>query len=680
MRLFDKRPLCFACAAALILSPVFAYAGLFSVYAALAVCAVCAAVSFFLFPAARRVLLVTVTTVCVVAVSFLVCHRRTAGVPVGDEVTVSGYLMKDSENDGTRIVNITEIDGRRVSVRAAQRAEGGSAFEEFTASAVLSRYSGVNASYYRGKGVDFSAELSGAVFTGRYHKGVRYFAERIRGAAERCFYRVSDEGGILSRVFLGSSSAPPGFTSDMRSLGLSHLLAVSGLHVTALLLGLDLILGKLLPGKRAKGVILAAAALLYAAVTGFSGSVLRASVMYLIMSLAPVLIRRDDRPTTLCAAAVLIITASPSSVFDTGFLLSFTATLGIITVGLPVSRAAEKRYGEKRRFLRRIVSSSALTASALLFTLPVVAFTYGRLAPGALFFNLFFPPLVAIILYVCPYILIFSRVPLLGRGLGLFCDGICSVLKAAARFFSGRAPSVSVRFLFVIPLILTFAAVLAVMSFITKKTRAYIAAFLAFCVVFSAFAAAFFLTFSKRTVIMISTDKYGDTVAVASGGKATVYDFSTGGGRGFYPLAEALLRRGITHADYVLCAEPTDRHLQSAVRIAAYFDVDSVCLPEKLEKPAEMLLHENVTPLRGSGRFGAAEFRISGETRLLRIGGSVYCGELGENDVPPFSGGKTVYGSRVKAGVLPDVPGRTYRVPEYDGKSADGAVTVIYLD
>ena len=678
MKLFDRRPLCFGCAAALVLSLLFAHTGIVPVYVSLGLCVTAFISAFFLFPDTRRVVFVAASVIFAVSVSFLIFRLELGAVPTGRQIRIEGHFTADSENDFTRVIRITRADGRRVDVLAVERAEGGHAFEKFTADATLSRYDGQNSSYYSGKGVFFSVSTDNVEASGEYHRGVRYYAENLRRAAMACFYRVSDEADVLCRIFLGASSAPRDFTADMRSLGLSHLLAVSGLHVTALLLGLEVLLNKLTPYKRIKSPILGAVALVYMAVTGFTGSVVRASVMYLIMSLSPLLKRRVDPPTTLCAAACLIVAVDPSSVYDTGFLLSFTATLGVITFGLPVSRAVAGRLGKKHPFLSGAVSTLPLTFSALIFTLPVIAFAQGKLVLAALFFNVLASPVVALILYICPYLILVSRIPYVGRGLGLICDGLCSVLRGGARLFSGKTDSVSVLYPFVIPLLCVFFAVLLLMTFLTKKRIGYIAVLVAFSVVFSVFAAVFSLTFAGRVVIIVSTDKSGDAVAVCSRGRAVIYDFSPGRGDPVYPLFTALLRRGITRADYVLCAPLTDYHVQSVVRTVSYFDIDGIYLPDEAVKPAGLIAHRAVSPLEEYD--GETVFVIDGDTRYLRTGDSIYVGLYGDGTFLPEVSGAVIFGSLTVSQTLPDVQGRTFRVIDGAGAVTEDTVKVIYID
>ena len=602
MRLFDKRPLCFACTAALLFALLFAYTGIHATIAAAAVCAAGFVLIFALKYRYRKTLAVVFSAVLVISASFFVFFI-TSSVTEYDGAEVCGYVLPYSENEYTQIYKITKINGKPANIKAVAavdtvRADG---FAEFTAKASLKKYGGIYEDTYKSKGIYYSVDYSGFELTGKTHKDISYYADAVRNFAAGCLYRVSDNAGILCRVFLGvSDNVPQSFSSDMRQLGLSHLLAVSGLHVTALLFGADLVLRRTAGKNKVNYIILSCIALVYMLVTGLTGSVVRASLMYLISRVSYITGRKNDPVTSLTFAAFIIVAVNPLSVYDLGFILSVTATLGIIVAGAPLSAFINGKLPSKLGFLKPVISGVLVTLSALLFTLPAAAVSYGKINVGAVLYNLIAAPLVTVILYACPYAVIFSAVPFVGRGIGLFCDGICSVLVSAVRFFADKpTPSVSVAYPFVIPLVIAAVASAAVFAVFTKKKLPYICVALSFILVFSAFAAVFSLTYAKKTVIMVSQGNRGDYAAVISGGKCTVFDLTSGGSDGFYALTEKLLSVGIVGADYVLPHGSTARHIQSLYKNRAYFDINDIYAPTSAAEYAQQLVGRSVKETDG---------------------------------------------------------------------------------
>ncbi|MBQ7625143.1 MAG: ComEC/Rec2 family competence protein [Clostridia bacterium] len=178
-----------------------------------------------------------------------------------------------------------------------------------------------------------------------------------------------DGGALLSALLCGDKSRiSKDLKASLYKSGLSHVVAVSGLHVSIILAVLMTLFGK------KAGVILAIPLLpAYAILTGGSPSVLRASVMSLFLIAAFLFDARYDRLTALSFSALLIGVLSPFSLCSASFLLSFSATLGIILFAESISAAMP--FKAKNRALNAVlsflVSTLSVTLSALIFTLPV---------------------------------------------------------------------------------------------------------------------------------------------------------------------------------------------------------------------------------------------------------------------------------------------------------------------
>ncbi len=653
MRLFEKRPLCFSCTVCLLLCLLFAETGIYAVIIAAAVCAagLCAVLIFRSRYRRTLILLFSAAFICCSSFFLYFIFSRTSEC---EDARIRGYVLPYSENGYTQVYGITSVNGRPVNIKAVSQTTGGdiAAYAEFEATADLSAYSGVNEKAYKSRGILYSADVSSFGTTGKIRKGISYYADAARGSLSERFYLISDNAGILCRIFLGiRDGAPRDFVSDMRTLGLSHLLAVSGLHVTALLAGLDFLLYRIFGKNKLNYAVLAVFALLYMVVTGLSGSVIRASVMYLLSRVSLISGRRNDGATSLTFAAFVIVAVNPASVYDTGFLLSVTATLGIVAAGAPLSSYLSGRLPSKLGFLKPVLSAVLITASALLFTLPVAASSYGKLAYGAVLYNLIAAPLVTVLLYACPWALLLSFLPYVGRAAGLFCDGICSFLVWVVKLFARYdPPSVSVKYPFVIPLICVFAAALLISAAITKKKRVYACLALSFIVVFSSFAAVFSLTYDKKSVIIVSPGKNGDFVAVTEGGKCTVFDCTSGGTDGFYPLTEKLLSFGVTHADYVIVSEPSARHVQGLVRACSYFDLDGIYVPPSVLELSNSLCGRDAEAADGiTQSYGSSAVTKLTGARFISLYGAVYCfGEDGADTGFAKRFKTAVYGSGMK--------------------------------
>lgn len=181
--------------------------------------------------------------------------------------------------------------------------------------------------------------------------------------------------GILTGDRSGFSAS---LSSDLSATGLSHVAAVSGLHVSMLLGFIVLLVGN----KRRAALIGLPVIWIFVAVTGFSASAVRAGIMISMMLLAPLLGREYDAPAALCAALLILLLLDPYSISDIGLQMSFLSTLGLILFSGKLQKAIIGVIPNKiPGFISRALSSTlAASLSALLFTIPIVAYWFGSVS------------------------------------------------------------------------------------------------------------------------------------------------------------------------------------------------------------------------------------------------------------------------------------------------------------
>ena len=162
---------------------------------------------------------------------------------------------------------------------------------------------------------------------------VRRAVADARGAASASIMKLvpGAASGLATAVTTGDRTGlTPELRDDFRSAGLSHLLAISGLHV-AIVAGLALMVASLLFGRRRRLYLLMplAAVIGYAVLAGMSPSVTRAAVMAGVYLLAIALGRQRSVLPAIAFAGAAMILLDPHSVGTLSFQLSFAAVLGI---------------------------------------------------------------------------------------------------------------------------------------------------------------------------------------------------------------------------------------------------------------------------------------------------------------------------------------------------------------
>ena len=151
--------------------------------------------------------------------------------------------------------------------------------------------------------------------------------------------------------------------TDMKTAGIYHALALSGMHLTTLIGTLGLLIRR----RRRLSLVGIPVCILFTLVTGARPSLVRACVMQFILLLAPLVQREEDPPTSLGAAALVLMMQNPWCILGWGTQLSFTAMAGIVLLGQGCYRTMQPVYGHApkgslRRKLARGVCASLSTS------------------------------------------------------------------------------------------------------------------------------------------------------------------------------------------------------------------------------------------------------------------------------------------------------------------------------
>lgn len=198
----------------------------------------------------------------------------------------------------------------------------------------------------------------------------------------------SQDAGIYRALLTGDKSA---MDEDIRSLyqenGIAHILAVSGLHLSILGLGVYELLRRFGRSKAAAGLVAALLIVSYGILTGCSGSALRAVLMLLLRFLGAAVGRSYDMLTAMAAAALFLLWKEPFMLFSAGFQLSF---LAVLAIGLGHVLPAPKHP---------LLAGLWLSFYLQLLTLPVILFHYFRFPLYGIFLNLIVLPLMGCVIY-----------------------------------------------------------------------------------------------------------------------------------------------------------------------------------------------------------------------------------------------------------------------------------------
>ena len=245
------------------------------------------------------------------------------------------------------------------------------------------------ATYYKSKGYDYVLYKGNILVKGNRYDVILQGLDCLRQYAKRQLqrYLAPEDAGILSAMLLGDKSNMEAETKELyRTVGIYHILAISGLHIS-MIGGCIYKILKILRIKPVWAVLLSLCMLTaYGIMIGMPPSAFRAIVMFGFGLIAPLLYRSHDKLTSMAFAAACMAVWEPLLMYDAGVQLSFLAVLGIVVL-YPTFLGIHKHH-------MQIADGVWVSFAITYMTLPVIMYTYYEVPVYSLFANVCVLPFV----------------------------------------------------------------------------------------------------------------------------------------------------------------------------------------------------------------------------------------------------------------------------------------------
>ena len=285
--------------------------------------------------------------------------------------------------------------------------------------------------YYNSLGIFAKAEINKlSVITSSVDYLSQFLYETQLSIVSAVYEETADteNAGIISAIIAGEKS---GLGTDIKNLfqgnGISHILAVSGLHISIIGLSVFKLLKKLLGIKQ--GIVISSAVMVcFCILCGASVSALRATLMFLISMLAGYFGKSYDLKNSIALAAIILFIINPLYVINAAFWLSFGAVLSIAYINEILVKVMKPK--------NTLMEALYISISTTFGTLPVVVLNYYQIPVTGIILNLIVIPLMSFVLgsgLVSGLVGILS--PLLGRFAIGGCTYVISFIKLLCRFF-----------------------------------------------------------------------------------------------------------------------------------------------------------------------------------------------------------------------------------------------------
>lgn len=353
-----------------------------------------------------------------------------------------------------------------------------------------------------------------------------------------------DNADIMFSIIFGESvNIDSSIKKQFSYAGISHILAVSGLHISVLFSIIYFILRKCRVNSKVSLGVISIALLIYSYLCSFSPSVCRASIMTFLMLLCDILKIEYDRLSSLSIAGIVILVISPLQFFSVSFRLSFLCVFAIITCAPFLSRVFSFI-----KIPKKISDLLAISVSINVVTLVVMMNTFDEVSLLGIITNLLVVPIFSI-LYSMTFVILILALIIRPLGVLLYAPNlVLHIIRVIADYVAGipvgvfRAFRIGYLALFVIGVV----ALVIHFLMVSNKLKTFISLMLI------AFVCGFAIT------SMLPYTYNGDIIRIYYTNKSSV----------IYYLSDA----GVT----LIGSDISDRELSSHLRDIRSYSIDNV--------------------------------------------------------------------------------------------------------
>lgn len=375
-----------------------------------------------------------------------------------------------------------------------------------------------------------------------------------------------------------------------RKNGISHLFALSGLHVSIFSILLMKILKKLKINEMKRYLIIFLFLILFSFITGFSPSILRASLLFFLLGINKVYYFHIKTINILYLVFIILSILNPFIIYNMSFLLSFSTTYFII---LSSDLINDKNY------LKGLLKVSSIS---FISNIGLSIYYFNTIYPLGIIMNLIFVPLVSFIIF--PLTLIVFILP----SLSFILSVLILIMEKLSLFLS--TISIHINFPHINIYLLIFYYILLVLI-ITKKRKKYIIALIILVLFFKIYpyfnfsTRIYFIDVGQGDSQLIITKQNKKAILIDTGGKLTHKEENWKKTRTKYnlgtdtliPLLKSL---GVSKLDYIIITHGDFDHMGEAINLVENYKVEKVIFNcgkfNKLEKELIKVLEKRKIP------------------------------------------------------------------------------------
>lgn len=406
------------------------------------------------------------------------------------------------------------------------------------------------------------------------HNIQKYIRDTINGTL------TDEEGNLLLAILLGDKDKlSEDIQESFKTSNLSHMLAVSGAHVSYIILGLTYVLQNSIIGKKNGKIVCIIFLLAFMAITNFTPSVTRACIMAILTLLSSIIYRKSDVYTNISVAALITLIFNPYSLLDLGFQLSYGGTIGIIIF---IKRIQEKKSNSK--VINYIKQMALVSIYANIIIIPIMMYHFNTVSFTFIISNIMASPILVIIV-ITGFLFIITSITAkpLTRLIAIFIKPILSILIKISQICS-KLPFSNI--LVVTPYMFNVISFYAIILYCIKSKKNNKCKIIIGLLIVLILINFIIYIFPQKLRIFFIDVGQGDSTLIITPDKKTV--LIDGGGSDSFDVGEKvllpyLLDRRILKIDYVLISHFDTDHCGGILTIMEKVKVKNIIISEQAE-------------------------------------------------------------------------------------------------
>ena len=406
------------------------------------------------------------------------------------------------------------------------------------------------------------------------HNIQKYIRDTINGTL------TDEEGNLLLAILLGDKDKlSEDIQESFKTSNLSHMLAVSGAHVSYIILGLTYVLQNSIIGKKNGKIVCIIFLLAFMAITNFTPSVTRACIMAILTLFSGIIYRKSDVYTNISVAALITLIFNPYSLLDLGFQLSYGGTIGIIIF---IKRIQEKKSNSK--VINYIKQMALVSIYANIIIIPIMMYHFNTVSLTFIISNIMASPILGIIV-ITGFLFIITSITVkpLTRLIAIFIKPILSILIKISQICS-KLPFSNI--LVVTPYMFNVISYYAIILYCIKSKKNNKCKIIICLLIVLILINFIIYIFPQKLRIFFIDVGQGDSTLIITPDKKTV--LIDGGGSDSFDVGEKvllpyLLDRRILKVDYVLISHFDTDHCGGILTIMEKVKVKNIIISEQAE-------------------------------------------------------------------------------------------------